>query len=680
MKRLSVYLLLAILPALGWLAGCSDPTPNPVKPEPEFCDGTRLTQENLVGANPVIGIGNSPYAVESDLVVDSGMTLTIEPGVTLAFKGLYWMKIKGKLVAEGQPNDPIRFTTCRHKADYGQWRGLAFLNETEQSVVRHCIFEYGAYFELDTMTERGREAQKYAGMLAVINSSPIIENNIIFYNQNNGVYVTGQNSQPTVRYNIIFKNDASAIRADSSTVGSFIPEFNCGAENSSLDFLTEDSTIGGKDTVNANLDPTDFHFNFTLSPMFVDWENGDFRLQSCSPCIDAGPPDVQGPGGDLGRIDFGVCPYVRTAAELRGIQSGSLSPEIYRMSCHVRIPPGETLTIPAGTIINVSGLYNFEVFGTLIVEGTPTNRVYVRSGSASPGKGDWGQLIFYGSLDGVPSRVSYTTFENFDYCEVAQPGATFTGCVFRQGYQSGVRVKTGSANPVVIDHCRFDDLGLFGLWVDTLCVDSSCSIALTSSIVVRNSLVENCMGDGVVLMGAPPVEDATSRLHNNIIRNCGVNGIICKTFVSPQIINNVITGTGYAGIQCYNNSSPLVLNNIIAGCGRPGIIARTSSFPTVDYNDVWQNNILSDSTTNYEGIELPPGHQNLNTDPLFVSGSLAVLQEGPPPSPCIDKGHPGTEYNDTDGSRNDMGAYGGPSGGGIGPSIARDLTSKSVRR
>ena len=35
------------------------------------------------------------------------------------------------------------------------------------------------------------------------------------------------------------------------------------------------------------------------------------------------------------------------------------------------------------------------------------------------------------------------------------------------------------------------------------------------------------------------------------------------------------------------------------------------------------------------------------------------LQDG---SPCINTGNPGVQYNDTDGSRNDMGAYGGPNG------------------
>lgn len=33
-----------------------------------------------------------------------------------------------------------------------------------------------------------------------------------------------------------------------------------------------------------------------------------------------------------------------------------------------------------------------------------------------------------------------------------------------------------------------------------------------------------------------------------------------------------------------------------------------------------------------------------------------------PGSPCIDAGNPDPQYNDPDGSRNDMGAYGGPGG------------------
>ncbi|MBM3324102.1 MAG: right-handed parallel beta-helix repeat-containing protein, partial [Calditrichaeota bacterium] len=310
-----------------------------------------------------------------------------------------------------------------------------------------------------------------------------------------------------------------------------------------------------------------------------------------------------------------------------------------------------------------------EVFGTLIVQGTSTNRVTIRSAGETAGKGDWGVILFgYESLQTQPSRISYATFENFDSMVVRQPGATFTGCVFRKGFTSGMLVSTGSndgSQPVVIDHCQFDDLGLYGIRI------------VGSSLILRNSLVQNCMGEGVAFLGQPPLEDATSRLQNNILRNCSVTGLLLQDFMSPQVVNNVFFSMGYGGILCRNNSHPLLLNNIIAKCGRPGIMAQTSSFPTIDYNDVWQNNTLGDSTTNYEGIALPPDHHNLSSDPLFVSGSLAVLQDG---SPCIDRGHPGTEYNDTDGTRNDIGAYGGPNGGGIGPSVAWESAGKSVRR
>lgn len=56
------------------------------------------------------------------------------------------------------------------------------------------------------------------------------------------------------------------------------------------------------------------------------------------------------------------------------------------------------------------------------------------------------------------------------------------------------------------------------------------------------------------------------------------------------------------------------------------------------------------------------GPGNLNTDPMFVCGaevlnsSYYMLQPG---SPCIDTGDPDPAYNDLDGTRNDMGIFGG---------------------
>jgi len=55
------------------------------------------------------------------------------------------------------------------------------------------------------------------------------------------------------------------------------------------------------------------------------------------------------------------------------------------------------------------------------------------------------------------------------------------------------------------------------------------------------------------------------------------------------------------------------------------------------------------------------GTGNIDAAPLFINPQNGDyhLQSG---SPCIDAGNPASEYNDADGSINDMGAYGGPNG------------------
>lgn len=68
---------------------------------------------------------------------------------------------------------------------------------------------------------------------------------------------------------------------------------------------------------------------------------------------------------------------------------------------------------------------------------------------------------------------------------------------------------------------------------------------------------------------------------------------------------------------------------------------------TLEYNDIW-----SSKSRNYYGIDA--GEHDISKDPKFVSESDYRLQPG---SPCIDAGDPDSKYNDSDGSRNDLGAF-----------------------
>lgn len=125
-------------------------------------------------------------------------------------------------------------------------------------------------------------------------------------------------------------------------------------------------------------------------------------------------------------------------------------------------------------------------------------------------------------------------------------------------------------------------------------------------------------------------------------------GIYCRCNSSPILKNATITGNSAdngGGIYCWENSSPNLVNCILWNDSPQEIYIESASV-TVTYSDI-------------EGGWY--GYGNIDEDPLFVdpNNSYYHLQAG---SPCIDAGNPHQLYYDPDGSRNDMGAYGGPSG------------------
>jgi hypothetical protein len=138
-------------------------------------------------------------------------------------------------------------------------------------------------------------------------------------------------------------------------------------------------------------------------------------------------------------------------------------------------------------------------------------------------------------------------------------------------------------------------------------------------------------------------------ISNNLFLMKGADGVgICLTESNDITIVNNTLDTALRGILEINSTS-VVMNNIIIGNSGYGI--SLSSASTLSYNDVWGNLIDYYGTT--------PGEGDITANPLFTDPSkeLYTLQVR---SPCRDAGNPAEEYNDLDGSRNDMGLYGGP--------------------
>lgn len=138
-------------------------------------------------------------------------------------------------------------------------------------------------------------------------------------------------------------------------------------------------------------------------------------------------------------------------------------------------------------------------------------------------------------------------------------------------------------------------------------------------------------------------------LHNNVVIDNTYTGISVSS--ASNIINNTIANNNI-GIYDSGGYQPTIMNNIVTGNTTYGIGCVNPSVPTdFSYNDVWNNG------QNYHYCS--PGQGSISMDPLYVDepNNDYHLQPG---SPCIDSGNPLPQYNDPDGTRNDMGAYGGP--------------------
>ncbi len=158
------------------------------------------------------------------------------------------------------------------------------------------------------------------------------------------------------------------------------------------------------------------------------------------------------------------------------------------------------------------------------------------------------------------------------------------------------------------------------------------------NIVIKNNMITNC-STGVYQ------RKGETLIANNIISD-NQTGISCFEDGKVNVLNNLIHKNSRG---LHNNASMYVYNNIIIN-NIDGIY-NTAELLSILYNCVWSN------TTNYYNCS--SGIGDISLDPNFCDYENSDFRLRPE-SPCIDSGHPSSEYNDPDSTRNDMGIYGGP--------------------
>jgi len=236
--------------------------------------------------------------VGQGIIVESGKTLTINPGVTMMFKGdtsfnynqgttAGYLYVKGKLIAEGDTSKRIIFT----KADTSKWAGIFFERDADESLLKFCdINNANGIDSLENFNYNGaisifnKKTNVFAcnirnntnSGIQIDSSDVVLYNNIIAFNQ---VGVFCNSSYLAIGNNTIARNDTGIIVVSStaSMVNSIVYSNNTQI-NGIINITYSD--IEGSAPGEGNI---------TVDPLFVDTIN--FKLSPCSSIINQGNSD-----------------------------------------------------------------------------------------------------------------------------------------------------------------------------------------------------------------------------------------------------------------------------------------------------------------------------------------------------------------------------------------------------
>ena len=141
-----------------FLSSVDATAPSPTKPIPPPTVVPPLSPGALGGiltSDLTLRAVDTPHTLSANLLVSTGVKLTLEPGVILKANTGKAIRIDGTLVADGATTNPIRFTSSATTPAPGDWNGIIFggsavdavldanLNYVSGSILRNVTFEFG---------------------------------------------------------------------------------------------------------------------------------------------------------------------------------------------------------------------------------------------------------------------------------------------------------------------------------------------------------------------------------------------------------------------------------------------------------------------------------------------------------------------------------------------------------
>ncbi|MGH2746785.1 MAG: DUF6531 domain-containing protein, partial [Actinomycetota bacterium] len=155
-----------------------------------------LATHTTISSNTTWTVANSPYVFNGDLVIASGATLTIEPGVVVKLNGTGTeVRVGGTLKALGSASAPVIFTSIKDDASDGidsggdgattpqpgDWLNLEVESGNANTLLQYAVVRYAGY---------GSSSLTYGGIKVRNGSVPTLDNARIVDNQRAGISVS----------------------------------------------------------------------------------------------------------------------------------------------------------------------------------------------------------------------------------------------------------------------------------------------------------------------------------------------------------------------------------------------------------------------------------------------------------------------------------------------------------
>jgi hypothetical protein len=591
-----------------------------------FCY-SQTTIGGMIDSNIQLKKINSPFLVQTDLVISPNGKITIEPGVTVRFANGVKLEVRGTLIVNGTETDSITFTS--HSAmTKGSWAGVYIINtQGGNATFRYAKFSYASSAIQEECCWGGLVSVKrtsfianataiggysgnvtpvdscyFYGNTAAINQADKDVDHSIFDNNNYGLMGT---ERVNVANSTFTNHSEAALSGGRGTVKNCVIENNSTGIRSSFQGFTVSNSIVSNNEIGIEL-VTEGHVEPVSNNRICN--NTSYNIKNSSSysadlynncwCTTDSTTVENKIYDGLDDATKGMLSYdiLDDDCDAVTLHVNKLAPQLitwtldnspYVVSNDYVIQPNKTLVIEPGVEVRFADGAALQVRGTLIAEGTRTDSITFTSHTGTA-KASW-DGVYIMNTQGGNATFRYTEFSyassaiQEECCwggKVAVKHATFIANATAIGGYSGNVTPvdscyfTGNTAAITqadkdVDHSIFDnnDYGLMG----------------TERVNVANSTFTN-HSEAALWGGRGTVTNCVIENNSTGIRSQFEGYTVTSSIVSNNEIGIELATSGPA--------EPMTNNKI---CNNTSYNIKSSSSYSADlYNNCW---CTTDSTT-----------------------------------------------------------------------------------